>query len=378
MKQSSFRWSASRWRWVTGVVCGVAVGLALAQSSSRTEKHHKRTASSQHRPESKGGGHKSSEHKGAEEVHGRTHASREEERRTSSRDRRGHHVSRRRVFMPKPTHESIRLSHAFVASATLRPMAQQLITSRSAAAYAGVADFAAGHPGEGAAAANLALGHAYLLDRRYGDAEMAFHRAALGDAVLGDYADYLGAQAAVQGNRAADAVPLLTHFAERHPGSLFDDQAPVLLSSAYLAQNDPASALRVLQAAGTGSESSHVDYRLALAKAYQAAGNTAKAADLYRNIYLGDPLSPEAGVAKTQMLAMNTPLTAADRKRHADSLFNAKQYGQAAEEYRALQKNDAELEPGRSRCAGDLHRCLRSAAEEAAARRGRRAARHGR
>ncbi|QMV19824.1 transglycosylase SLT domain-containing protein [Granulicella sp. 5B5] len=327
MKQSSFR-CALQWRWIAGIACGAAVSLAFAQSSSSTEKRHKKTTAAHH-----------STHASAE----KSHSKRAEEHSTSSRERRGHHTPLRRVSMPKPTHESIRLSHAFVASATLRPMAQQLITSRSAAAYAGVTAFAAEHPGDGAAAANLALGHAYLLDKRYSDAELAFHRAAVGDAALSDYADYLGAQAAVQGNRAQDAVPLLTKFAERHPGSLFDDQAPVLLSNAYLAQNDPASALRVLQAAGTGAESSHVDYRLALAKTYQAAGNTTKAADLYRNIYLGDPLSPEAAVAKTQMLAMNTPLTAADRKRHADALFNAKQYGEAAEEYRALQKNDAEL-----------------------------------
>jgi len=84
---------------------------------------------------------------------------------------------------------------------------------------------------------------------------------------------------------------------------------------------------------------SQVDYRLALGKAYQAAGNTGKAAELYRGIYLGDPMSPEAAVARTQMTAMNTPLSAAERKEHADALFNAKQYVEAAAEYRALQKD---------------------------------------
>jgi hypothetical protein len=71
------------------------------------------------------------------------------------------------MVMPVATAESRRLSEAFVASAQLRPMAQQLVLSRSAAAYSGVVAYAAGHPGEAAATANLALGHAYMLDRRY-------------------------------------------------------------------------------------------------------------------------------------------------------------------------------------------------------------------
>src|SRR3569833_81875 len=46
---------------------------------------------------------------------------------------------------------------AFVASSQLRPMAQQLATLRTPAAYSGVAAFAHAHSGEAAAAAYLAL-----------------------------------------------------------------------------------------------------------------------------------------------------------------------------------------------------------------------------
>ncbi|MGC1424688.1 MAG: lytic transglycosylase, partial [Terracidiphilus sp.] len=56
---------------------------------------------------------------------------------------------------------------AFVASTELRPMAQQLATLRTPAAYAGVTSYAHAHSGEAAAAAYLALGHAYFLDKRY-------------------------------------------------------------------------------------------------------------------------------------------------------------------------------------------------------------------
>ena len=51
-----------------------------------------------------------------------------------------------------------RIKQAFVASKELQPMAQQLATLRTPAAYAGVTAYAHSHTGEAAAAAYLALG----------------------------------------------------------------------------------------------------------------------------------------------------------------------------------------------------------------------------
>src|SRR5271165_3297287 len=70
-----------------------------------------------------------------------------------------------------------RIKQAFIASTELRPMAQQLATLRTPAAYAGVTKYAHQHTGEAAATAYLALGHAYLLDKRYGEAEANFRLA---------------------------------------------------------------------------------------------------------------------------------------------------------------------------------------------------------
>ena len=252
-------------------------------------------------------------------------------------------VSTRRALVEHATAESRRLSGAFLASATLRPMAQQLLSSRSATAYNGVLAFAAAHPGEAAATADLAVAHAYTLDHRYGDAEAAFRSAAAAGQSLSDYADFLGAQAAISGGHPGDAVALLERFEERHPGSLFVPQAPVLLANAYLAQNDAGNALRVLDPLRAEALGTHLDVRAALARAYQAAGNVSAAAELYRGIYLGDALTNEAANAKTQLAAMNVPLTPAEMKQHADALFNAKQYSLAGAEYRALQQNEATL-----------------------------------
>jgi soluble lytic murein transglycosylase len=253
------------------------------------------------------------------------------------------HTASSGVVLPVATVESRRLRSAFIASAQLRPMAQQLVMERNPTAYAGVIAYAGSHTGEAVASADLAVGHAYMLDRRFPEAERAFKEASLHGTALDDYADYLQAQAAVQGNRTQDAIPLLNNFADRHPGSLFDTSAPILLANAYLAGGDPAGALRVLQPLQGGPIGNHVDYRFVLAKAYQASGNSTQAASVYRGIYLGDPISPEAIGAKNQMAAMNIPLSSADRKRHADAMFNAKQYMDAEEEYRALQKGGNDL-----------------------------------
>src|ERR1039457_231061 len=82
-----------------------------------------------------------------------------------------------------------RIKLAFVASTELRPMAQQLATMRTPAAYAGVTRYAHKHTGEAAAAAYLALGHAYLLDKRYGEAIEDLRLARKAGAEMADYAD---------------------------------------------------------------------------------------------------------------------------------------------------------------------------------------------
>jgi soluble lytic murein transglycosylase len=334
------------------LLCGMAIALAHAQAPAKKHTKSKKATSATHatsahtkhsatirsttRPT-----HASHSTSSSRSVRARARSSRRGSAReiASSRHRR----TLRHVVPVKATAESRRLTSAFVASAQLRPMAQELVLLRTPAAYSGVQAYAASHPGDGAAAADLALGHAYMLDRRYIDAEAAFQQAAARSTVLIDYADYLEAHAAVQGNRPNDAIPLLQHFADRHPGSLFLPNAPILLANAYIAASDPNAAVHVLLPLQAGDDGSHVSFRSALAHAYQASGNTSLAAALYRGIYLGDPVSPEAANAKTQLLAMNLPLTAAERKQHADALFDAKQYTGAEAEYRELRKDDSGL-----------------------------------
>ena len=235
--------------------------------------------------------------------------------------------------------QTVKLNTAFVTTASLRPMAQQLASSRSASAYASVGSYAQSHPGMQAATAYLALGHAYMLDHRYGDASDAFGKASSGDPALSDYADYLGAQALIQGGRVGDAVPLLDRFSDRHPDSVFAVNAPLLLANAELAQHNAAAAVQVLQPLGQTPEADHADYKLTLAKALQAAGDNGRAAALYHDLFVHQPLSYEAGQALLQLRAMGQAPTAADRKLRADAMFNAKRYSEAAAEYNALRSD---------------------------------------
>jgi soluble lytic murein transglycosylase len=241
--------------------------------------------------------------------------------------------------------QTIRLNSAFIASATLRPMAQQLVSTRSPTGFAAVNAYAASHPGAAASAAYLAMGHAYALDHRYADAANAFREAARTDNTLGDYADYLGAQTLISEQRYSDAVPLLDRFADRHPDSIFDVNAPLLLADAYEAANNAGAAVRVLEPMLGTSEADHPDFKLALAKGYQGLGYSAKAIALYRSIYIGQPLSAEANPARAQLMALGASLTAGERKVHADELFNAKRYSEASAEYSSL-RNDPSLSPG--------------------------------
>jgi soluble lytic murein transglycosylase len=244
-----------------------------------------------------------------------------------------------------PTPRSIKLTKAFLASAQLRPMAQQLASTRSPAAYAGVLSYAHSHPGEGAAAAYLALGYASMQDHRYPEAIANFTQAKRSGEALADYADYLAAQAAIQSGHAGDAYALLVHFADRYPDSIFASTAPVQLATAHLQQNDPQGALSVLAPLANSPQSQQVNFRYTLARAYQLTGDTAHAAPIFRALYTAQPFTFEASQSAAQLQALGVPLSAAERKIHADALFNAKRYGEAAAEYNALGRDNPQLTP---------------------------------
>jgi soluble lytic murein transglycosylase len=244
----------------------------------------------------------------------------------------------RKPLSAKALAKSRSLHQAFVASSQLRPMAQQLAQMRTPAAYAGVTAYAQSHSGEAASAAYLALGHAYLEDKKYPDAIASLHKSTVAGQSLSDYADYLAAQANLQAQNLPAAETLLSGFAARHPDSIFVPSIPVLEANLFLQQGDPQAALAKLKPHLTETIASHADFQLAQAQAEQMAGQTDAAAKLFRHLYLSFPLSNEAQTAKAQLAVIGAaaPITPEEQRAHADALYRAGRYADAATEYRAL------------------------------------------
>ena len=254
---------------------------------------------------------------------------------------------KRRPLSAKARAKSHKLHQAFIASSQLRPMAQQLAAMRTPAAYAGVSAYAHSHTGEASAAAYIAFGHAYLLDRKFPEAVNAFHQANIQGNALDDYADYLAAQADLQSNNLPQAEAILGTFAQKHPDSIFVPSIPVLQANLFLQEGDPQAALRILDAHKDEGIANHADFQLAQAKAYQMAGRLPEATQLFRHTFLGFPLSNEAAIAKAQLAALGatSSLTVEERSHHAEALYKAGRFADADEEYRAL-ANDPSVTDG--------------------------------
>ncbi len=227
---------------------------------------------------------------------------------------------------------------AFVASTELRPMAQQLASLRTPAAYSGVTTYAHSHSGEAAAAAYLALGHAYLLDKRYTDAIASLHQAKETGEALDDYADFLAAKANHEANQEAQAEALLKGFKEKYPDSIFVDEVPELEANVLLDLSDPAGAKRVLDAASSDPAAGRPGYQLAAGLVAQAQNQNQEAVHIFKALLLAYPLTTEAAIARAKLTSLGAEdtLTSDELRSLGDAYYKAGHYEEAAEQYRAL------------------------------------------
>ncbi len=217
-------------------------------------------------------------------------------------------------------------------------MAQQLATMRTPAAYAGVAAYAHRHTGEAAAAAYLALGHAYLLDKRYAEAESALAHAHRDDGQLSDYVDFLAAQASHDAGDDSAAETILHGYTSRYPESIFDDQAPELEANVLMAMNKLTAARQALAAAAGTGAADRPGFRLVEGEVEQALGQQHAAEGAFKRVLLEHPLSPEAQTARAKLTEMGAEatLTVADLRNLADAYYNAGHYDEASEQFRVL------------------------------------------
>jgi soluble lytic murein transglycosylase len=238
-------------------------------------------------------------------------------------------------------------------------MAQQLTTMRTPEAYAAVAAFARSHTGEAAAAAYLALGHAYLLDRRYAEAQTALAQARRADGSLADYADFLGAEASHEAGDEAGAERILHGFTARYPDSIFDAREPELEATVLLALDRNAAAQQVLQAAAGTEAANRPGFELAEAQVELALGEQQAAEATFKQLLLDHPLTSEAQTARAKLteLSAESLLTTADLRTLAEAYFKAGRYSQAAEQFRVLESAPGLSEETRNGFAVDEAAC---------------------
>ena len=229
-----------------------------------------------------------------------------------------------------------RIRQAFVASTTLRPMAQQLISDRTPAAYAGVEAYARAHSKEDAGAlAWLVVGYAHFIDKEYAKAIEPLNRAKPMAGDLGDYITYYLSTCYLQTGHQAEGMAAIANFEATYPDSLLIRDAHLSYANALLSEGRAAEAAELLEKDRKPVRS---DIELAVGKAYVAIGQTAKASDALGNVYYNMPTSADADAANTELkkLSIAGLPSSTQLKTRADLLMKGRRYSDAADAYRDL------------------------------------------
>jgi len=255
-----------------------------------------------------------------------------------------------------------RIRQAFVASAALRSMAQQLIQDRTPPAYAGVEAYARAHAKEDAGAlAWLVVGYAHVLDRDFAKAIEPLNRAKPLAGDLGDYVTYYLGTCYLQTGRQAEGLAALANFSTTYPDSLLIRDAHLSYANALLTENRAAEAAEILEKDRLPARS---DIELAIGKAYAALKQYPKASEAFANIYYQMPLSAEADAAKDELrkLPISSQPTPGQIRTRAELLIKGKRYNDAVDEYRELASHATpETRPGAELALADaLHRSGRN------------------
>jgi soluble lytic murein transglycosylase len=240
----------------------------------------------------------------------------------------------------KSSAKQLKLRHinkVFVASADLKPMAQQLLQNRTPQAYTGVESYARQHQADEAGPlAWLVLGYAHYLDSDFPKALESWQRAKGIAPVLGDYLAYLNASAYQAQQKNENVIAALADFEQKYPDSLLLHDTGVMYARALTANGAPQKAAAYIE---RHRQPGSADLEFALAQAYQSAGEKDKAAEIYHHIYFDLPLSAESETAAFELRAMGEVQPAGsfeNRRNRADLLLKGKRYQQAANDFSSL------------------------------------------
>ena len=230
------------------------------------------------------------------------------------------------------------IHRAFMVASDLKVMAAHLLQSRTAAAYSGVEAYAARHQkDEAGPLAWLVLGYAHSLDSDYARASSALQRAKDLSPELQDYLDYFRA-AALQGQHEdRQVVQLLENFEQKYPESVLLHDAAIVYAGALTNTGSGQQAVAYLE---KRRQPARPDTELALARAYNAAGNREKATEIFRRLYFESPLTAEADNAASELKSAGEaqPQGSFDaRLARANVLLKGKRYQDAVSEFSQLE-----------------------------------------
>lgn len=247
-------------------------------------------------------------------------------------------VSKKKKARPRISQARLRrFNRAFVASTDLKPMAQQLIDTRSPAAYAGVEAYAKKHAGTDVGAlAWLSIGYARLQDKQYPEAVAALLRAKSHAGELSDYVRYLLALGYGGQGMNEQIVATLRNFKSELPESVFVRDVIDVYGNALVASGRPQEAITFLEA---NRAPTRADVELAVGRAYMKAGELDKGIEILKHLYFTMPASAEAEAAGSDLRGVQGALELAtydQRKVRATILAQASRWSDAAREYRAL------------------------------------------
>jgi soluble lytic murein transglycosylase len=236
--------------------------------------------------------------------------------------------------------EKARLRHmkrAFVASTDLKPMAQQLLENRSPQAYAGVEEYAHRHRKDDAAPlAWLVLGYAHYLDKDFAKARAAWTHAEPLRPMLGDYLDWMRANAWQSEANTAEVLKALDSFEQKYPESIHLHDAMLLYGNALVASGKAEQAIAFFVKHRTPVSA---DTEFALAQAYYAGRMNDKAAETLRRIYFEMPASDPAALAAAVLRSHGEDPPSGTFDQHymrAELLMKARRYADAVSELSPL------------------------------------------
>jgi soluble lytic murein transglycosylase len=156
---------------------------------------------------------------------------------------------------------------------------------------------------------------------------------------LGDYALWLRGRALQQTGKHAEAMSVFSALIKEFPNSIRSREARLLWTNSALQSGQAAQVSNFLKEL---TDKNQPDALLLAAKAYEAQGNQANAAALYRKVYFYAAGSDAAKEAETKLSAFGqslAPQTPEEIQTRAEKLYNAKKYPEAQAAYGNLIAN---------------------------------------